>query len=346
MTQNEILSEQYVQLFRKILRIRLVEEAIATRYSEAKMRCPVHFSIGQEAAAVMVCENLRVTDLAVSTHRAHAHYLAKGGSLPRFIAELYGKSTGCTEGRGGSMNLSDLSAGFVASTSIVGNSIPVGVGLAFAQHLKKEDAVTCIFLGDAAVEEGVFYESLNFAVLKKLPVIFVCENNLYSVNTPLSLRQPTMRTIVQLAEGIGAKVERLDGNDTWASFKAIRDIMEDLRKNGGVWFLELQTYRYKVHCGPEDDCHPERPREELEFWLSRDPVLLLQNQLIQVNAVSLGQIEDWRCTINREIEASFVFAENSPYPAATARFDYLYAKDQSEWLKAVLARQNHEVSVE
>src|SRR3990167_1175311 len=184
------LTKIHQHLFYKTVRIRMVEEKIAACYSQAKMRCPTHLSIGQEAVAVMICENLLPTDLAVSTHRAHANYLAKGGSLQKLIAELYGKATGCTRGRGGSMNLSDLSVGFVASTAIVANTVPVGVGLAFSQQMKNNGALTCIFLGDAAVEEGAVYEALNFAVLKKLPVIFACENNRYSVNTPLVLRQP------------------------------------------------------------------------------------------------------------------------------------------------------------
>lgn len=177
-------------LQKQMLRIRMIEEEIARRYSQKKMRTPVHLSIGQEAAAVGVCAALGPDDLVVSTHRSHAHYLAKGGNLNAFIAELHGKATGCSGGFGGSMHLVDRSCGFMGSTSIVAGTIPVGVGLALKKKMKNEPGIVVIFHGDAAVEEGVWHESVNFAVLKQLPVLFVCENNGMSCYTPLSERQP------------------------------------------------------------------------------------------------------------------------------------------------------------
>lgn len=314
----------------------MVEEEIARRYPEGRMRCPIHLSIGQEGAAVMVCEQFNAQDLAVSTHRGHAHYLAKGGDLPRFIAELHGRVTGATRGRGGSMNLSDLAAGFVASTAIVGNTVPIGVGLAFAQKLKKNDRVTCVFLGDAAVEEGAVYESLNFAVLKQLPVIFVCENNLYSVNTPIHLRQPAQRSIYEMARGMGAKVKKLNGNDVVASLDEVQDSIKDLRKNGGVWFLEFETYRYKVHCGPEDDLGSDRPKEEFEHWFARDPVFLLQQYLLENGVISEEFITDSRAKIQTEISEAFAFAEQSSLPPAEERFLHKYAPSNEEWLETAL----------
>lgn len=327
---------QYKTIFYKILRIRMIEEEIAKRYPEGRMRCPTHLSIGQEAVAVMVGEHLSSKDLMVSTHRGHAHYLAKGGDLKRLIAELYGKATGATHGRGGSMNLSDLQAGFVASTAIVGNTVPIGVGLAFAQQLKKEDAISCVLLGDAAVEEGVVYESLNFAVLKKLPVIFICENNLYSVNTPIHLRQPTGRKIHEMARGIGAKATHIDGNDVVASLDAVGEVMQDLRQQGGVWFVEFSTYRYKVHCGHEDDRGADRPRDEFDFWYARDPVFLLQHYLLETKALSMEDITSHRATIQQEINLAFDFAENSPFPPAKDRFLYKYADSDEAWLEMTL----------
>src|SRR3990167_9983262 len=192
-----------INLFYQMLRIRMIEESIAENYTKQKMRTPVHLSIGQEAAAVASGAVLRKTDYAVSSHRAHAHYFAKGGSLNAMIAELHGKVTGCCRGRGGSMHLIDQSVGFMGSTAIVGNTIPIGVGLGLSVQLNQEDKIACIFLGDGAVEEGVFYESLNFAVLKNLPVLFVCENNFYSVYTPLDKRQPAGRKIADFVHAIG-----------------------------------------------------------------------------------------------------------------------------------------------
>src|SRR3990167_5343934 len=196
-------TQQKINLFYQMLRIRMIEEAIAENYSKQKMRTPVHLSIGQEAAAAASGAVLRKTDYAVSSHRAHAHYFAKDGNLNAMIAELHGKVTGCSRGRGGSMHLIDQSVGFMGSTAIVGNTIPIGVGLGLSIHLSGDDRVSCIYLGDGAVEEGVFYESLNFAILKKLPILFICENNLYSVYTPLDKRQPAGRKIADFVHAIG-----------------------------------------------------------------------------------------------------------------------------------------------
>lgn len=336
---EERMKKEYQDILYKIIRIRMIEEEIAARYPEGKMRCPTHLSIGQEAVAVMLGEQLNARDLMVSTHRGHAHYLAKGGDLKRLIAELYGRISGATAGRGGSMNLSDLAAGFVASTAIVGNTVPIGVGLGFAQKLKKEDAISCVMLGDAAVEEGVVYESINFAVLKQLPVIFICENNLYSVNTPIHLRQPTNRPIFEMARAMGAKAKKLDGNDVVGTLAHVEQTIQDLRQKGGVWFVEFETYRYKVHCGPEDDNGLDRPEEEFEHWYARDPVFLLQNHLIQSNMLTADTVSAWRQTIQKEIAVAFEFAENSPFPAAEERFLYKYADSQEAWLETTLNGQ-------
>src|SRR5947208_10662296 len=173
---HPVSGELAQRLLHDMMRIRAVEEAIVARYSEQKMRCPVHLSVGQEAPSAAAGAVLRASDLAVSGHRAHAHYLAKGGDLPAMIAVIYGKATGCASGKGGSMHLADERAGFMGSTAIVGGTVPVGVGLAYAAKLRRTGQVTCIFIGDAVAETGVFFEAVNFAVLKKLPVLFVCEN--------------------------------------------------------------------------------------------------------------------------------------------------------------------------
>ena len=175
-------------LYYKMLRIRLVEEKISELYAEQEMRCPVHLSIGQEATAVGICAHLQKEDLVLSAHRAHAHYLAKGGDLKAMISELYGKETGCAMGKGGSMHLIDLNSGFFASVPIVGSTIPIATGVAWAFKMKKRSNITAVFLGDGATEEGVFHESLNFAALKQLPIVFICENNGWAVSTPTDVQ--------------------------------------------------------------------------------------------------------------------------------------------------------------
>ena len=201
------------ELFRSMLKVRLVEERIIKLYPEGDMRCPTHLSIGQEAVAVGVCANLEPSDYAISAHRSHAHYLAKGGNVSSMFAELYGKAAGCASGKGGSMHLVDLDVNFLGCVPIVGSTIPIGVGAAFGAWLKETRPVTVIFFGDGAAETGVFHESLNFANVHRLPVLFVCENNLYSVNTPMGPRQPPTRTIVDLAKGHAIKAHEADGQD-------------------------------------------------------------------------------------------------------------------------------------
>ena len=182
--------DERLALYRSMLKIRRVEERVQALYPEGDMRCPTHFSIGQEAVAAGVCRSLRLEDHVISAHRSHAHYIGKGGNLRAMFAELYGKVDGCASGKGGSMHLIDLSVNFLGCVPIVGSTIPIGVGASFGAMLQDRDAVTAIFFGDAATETGVFHESVNFAAVHHLPVLFVCENNLYSVNTPLDVRQP------------------------------------------------------------------------------------------------------------------------------------------------------------
>ncbi len=293
-------------LYYEMLRIRRVEEAIASRYHEQQMRCPVHLSIGQEAVAVGVCQALLHSDQIVSGHRAHAHYLAKGGNLRKMLAEIYGKETGCCKGWGGSMHLVDIEQGMMGSTPIVGGSIPVGVGLAFAARLKKQSQITTIFFGEGSTEEGVWAESLNFAALKHLPVLFVCENNLYSVYSPLHVRQPAARDRVKIAQAHGLHVDAGDGNVVEEVYEKTKLAVNHIRSGKGPVYLEFATYRHREHCGPNYDNHiGYRTPEEAALWESKCPILRLQDQLH--NDAQEQQI-------SREIADAFQFALASPFP--------------------------------
>jgi TPP-dependent pyruvate/acetoin dehydrogenase alpha subunit len=311
-----------------MLRIRAVEETIAARYSEQKMRCPTHLSVGQEGVAAAVGAVLRHDDLAVSGHRAHAHYLAKGGDLKAMIAEIYGKATGCSRGKGGSMHLVDESVGFMGSTAIVGGTVPVGVGLAYPMKLKRTDQVVCIFLGDAVVETGVFFESVNFAVLKKLPVLFLCENNLYSVYSPMRVRQPQGRAIHQMVAGLGLPAAHGDGNDVRATYEALRSGVETIRAGGGPRFYEFDTYRWREHCGPlYDDELGYRPAGELARWKQKDPVARFTALVLAEGVVGQSDIDAMRQAIDAEIAEAFAFADQSPFPADNTAFADLYTAD-------------------
>jgi TPP-dependent pyruvate/acetoin dehydrogenase alpha subunit len=313
------------QLLFQMRRIRHVEMEIARRYSEGKMRCPTHLSVGQEAVAAAVGLALQNSDLAVSGHRAHAHYLGKGGSLPAMLAEIYGKVGGCSRGKGGSMHLIDESVGFMGSTAIVGGTIPVGVGLAYGIKCKRTDQVSCIFHGDAAVEAGVFFESVNFAVVKKLPVLFLCENNLYSVYSPLSVRQPEGRSIAIMTEGLGIKTDSGDGNDVAEIYAKTTESLADIRSGGGPRLLEFSTYRWLEHCGPNYD-NDIGYRTEAEYlgWKAKEPIARFESKLLNKGIVSAAEILKMDFDIELEVNAAFKFADTSPFPDAASAYVDLY----------------------
>jgi pyruvate dehydrogenase E1 component alpha subunit len=320
MTRPELLQAMFLDM----LRIRLVEEAIADRYSDQEMRCPVHLSIGQEAVAVGVCRALRASDKLFSTHRSHAHYLAKGGDLGRMLAEIYGKAAGCIGGRGGSMHLMDPAVGMMASIPLVASSIPIAVGSAFADQRTGADHVTVSFLGDACVEEGVFHESANFAVLRGLPVVFVCENNLYSVYTHMRERQPP-RPITDLAEAHGMRAAAGDGNDVVAVHDLMRDAVERAR-NGEPSFLLFDTYRWREHCGPGFDNHiGYRSEEEYCQWREHCPID--RHRRLLANSGQPGVLDEQAALaeMKREIDAAFEFAKAAPLPDADQAGLHVYA---------------------
>jgi pyruvate dehydrogenase E1 component alpha subunit len=315
-----------IALLHGMARIRAVEEAIAENYPRGLMRCPTHLSIGQEAAAVGVCAALLPTDRAVSGHRAHAHYLAKGGDLTAMLAEIHGRVTGCARGKGGSMHLIDEAAGFMGSTAIVGGTVPVGVGLALAAQLRGEDRVVVVFLGDAVLETGVFHEAANFAVLRRLPVLFACENNLYSVYSPLSVRQPEGRPIHALAAAHGMRATAGDGNDVRATAALAGAAVARIRAGGGPEFIELATYRWREHCGPNfDNDIGYRTEAEYEHWRAHDPVSRFAAILRAEGMLDDAAEQALHEGIAAEVRTAFAAAEAAPFPAPEEAAMHLYA---------------------
>jgi len=318
--------ETLKQLYYQMLRIRAVEEKIAELYPEQEMRCPVHLCIGQEAVAAGVCANLSRNDYVLSTHRSHAHYLAKGGDLKAMIAELYGKVTGCSKGKGGSMHLVDISVGFLGATPIVGSTVSIAVGVAFGSVMRGEHRVTVVFFGDAAAEEGVFHESLNFTMLKKLPVVFVCENNLYSVQSPLSVRQPEEREIFELAKGHGMESYHGDGNDVIKVYQLVERAIGKARQGGGATFLEFKTYRWREHCGPYDDFDlGYRTESEFQEWRRRCPIDMLKERLLSDGVFCNQDIDDMVSDLEAEIAEAVVFAKESAFPEKQLLLEHIYA---------------------
>lgn len=321
------MSAELSRLYRSMLRIRMIEEHIAGAYAQQEMRCPVHLSIGQEACAVGVAAASQDGDLFMSGHRCHAHYLAKGGDLRAMIAELYGKATGCTSGKGGSMHLVDLSCGFMGAAPIVGSTIPVAVGTAFSARLRGLDRVTVVFLGEGATETGSFHESLMFAALHKAPVLFVCENNLYSVYSPLSVRQPPGRDLAGNARALGVKTWGGDGNDVEAVCAIARDAIASIRAGNGPAFVEYRTYRWREHCGPNyDNDIGYRAATEFDDWRARCPLTHAEGRLTQQGADAAGLRDQAAFDIGREIAAAFDFARASAFPAQHRAYDPVYAQ--------------------
>lgn len=319
-------AETLRRLYYEMLRIRTIEEKMAELYPEQEMRCPVHLSIGQEAVAVGVCANLSRDDYVLSTHRSHAHYLAKGGDLKAMVAELYGKVTGCSKGKGGSMHLVDLSVGFLGATPIVGSTIPIAVGAAFGSVMRGDQRATVTFFGDATPEEGVFHESINFAALKRLPVVFVCENNLYSVHSPLSARQPEGREIFWLAKGHGVESYQGDGNDVIEVYRLAERAIRKARQGGGPTFLEFKTYRWREHCGPYYDFDlGYRTESEFQGWKRRCPIEMLRERLLSDGVLCNQDIDDMVSDLEAEIEDAIVFAKQSPFPEERLLFEHIYA---------------------
>lgn len=307
-------------------RIRMVEERIADLYTEKEMRCPVHLCIGQEAIPVGVSVSLNRDDQVLSGHRSHGHYLAKGGDLKRMLAEIYGKENGCAKGKGGSMHLVDLAAGFLGATPIVASSIPIAVGAAFASKLKGQDRVTIVYFGEGATEEGTFHESVNFAVLKNLSIIFVCENNLYSVYSPLSVRQPNTRDVMHIAEAHGCEGKQFDGNDIRVVYQSASSAVQKARSGGGPTFLEYKTYRWREHCGPNFDNHlGYRTTDEYEEWRRRCPIEKTKKQLLQLGAFSASWQREHDDRLNSEIEDAIQFAKNGQFPPQEQLLEHVYA---------------------
>ena len=311
-------------LFYKTLRIRSVELEIS-KVCRKKMRCPIHLSVGQESVAVGVCENLKKNDSIFSAHRSHAHYLAKGGNLKKMIAELHGRETGSAGGLGGSMHLIDLNANILGAVPIVGSSIPIGVGKAWSNKLKNNKDIVVIFLGDGSTEEGVFLESLDFASLHNLKVIFVCENNNFSVYSDIKKRQSKLRNICKIAEATGVESVHLKSHDLFEIYNTMGKIVKKVKKISRPFFFQIDTYRYLEHCGPNYDDHLGYRNEKLtKLWHKKDEINRIKNNLIKRRIISENYLIKLNRKIFSEIDSAFKFAINSNYPNKKIIFKNIY----------------------
>jgi TPP-dependent pyruvate/acetoin dehydrogenase alpha subunit len=316
-----------LELHRQLLRVRHGEHLLARLYKDQEMRTPTHFGLGQEAVAVGVCSALNSDDVVYSHHRCHNHYLAKGGDFEALAAELYGRESGCAAGRGGSVHLTARDVGFIVSSAILGETVAVATGSALAFKMDDQPRVAVSFFGEAACEEGVFYESINYAAVHALPILYVCENNLYSTESPLAVRQPAGTDLCERVRAFKIASERVDGNDVLAVHEATARRLAELRAGRGPVFLECMTYRWLEHVGPNFDHElgrTYRTEAELREWIERCPVKRSAAALTADGVASEAELERLDAEILAETEAAAKRARQAPFPPAGQLFENVW----------------------
>lgn len=322
-SQSELSSASMLAMYRDMVLIRQFEECVADLVEAGKIPTPCHFCIGQEAAAVGVCHALNQSDLIWGAHRSHGHYLAKGGDVNALMAEIFCRETGCSGGRGGSMHVIDQSVGVMGTVPIVGATIPVAVGAALASKLRGEQQVSVSFFGDGATEEGHFHESLNLAGVNNLPVLFVCENNLYSSHMEIHQRRRA-DNIVESAATHGIDGYRIDGNDVLAVYELTMQAAQRARAGHGPALIELRTFRWRGHVGPKwDEDVGVKRKVGLKDWIAKDPIARFRN-LCSEHSITAAQLDTVDQEIAASIRAAVQFAEESATPDPATLLQHVY----------------------
>lgn len=309
-------------MHRKMLEIRLFEEKVFELYAQNLVPGTIHLYAGQEAVAVGVCTHLRKDDYITSTHRGHGHCIAKGAELKRIMAEILGKKTGYCKGKGGSMHIADFSIGMLGATAVVGAGIPIAVGAGLSIKLRKTDQIVACFFGEGASNQGTFHEGINMASTWKLPVIFVCENNLYAMGTHQSIVM-AIENVADRAVAYGIPGVVIDGNDVLAVYDSAWKAVERARKGEGPTLIECKTYRHKGHSRVDPARY--RPKEEVEEWLRKDPIKRFKERLLQTNILAEAELQQIEKKVSNEIEEAVKFATESPYPAPEEALENVYA---------------------
>jgi pyruvate dehydrogenase E1 component alpha subunit len=319
--QNDLL-----RLYQMMLVIRHAEEEIVGPVVDCTVKCPCHLYSGQEAVAVGVCANLTCKDFVFGNHRSHGHYLAMGGDLEAMFAEIYGASSGCAGGRGGSMHLISLEHGMMGAAPIVAGTISLALGAALACSIRGGNQVAVSFFGDGSTGEGVLYESLNFAALKKLPIVFVCENNFYSTHMSVRECRPD-EEIADIAKPFGIVSERVDGNDLLKVRESARRAIARCRRGEGPAFLEYLTYRLRGHVGPDDNVqgtHTDiRPQDEIERWKLKDPIVHMKQTILK-SGVHSERIREAEEQAKSAVEVAHAAARAAAKPAAGELLHYVF----------------------
>lgn len=314
--------QKLAEMLRKMVEIRFFEEKVFELYGQNLVPGTIHLYAGEEAVAVGVCSVLEKTDYLTSTHRGHGHCIAKGADLSRTMAEILGKQTGYCKGKGGSMHIADFAIGMLGATAVVGAGLPIAVGAGLSAKLRGTKQVVACFFGEGASNQGTFHESLNIASVWGLPVVFVCENNLYAMGTRQS-RVMNIENIADRASAYGFPGMMVDGNDVVAVYEASTIAVERARRCEGPTLIECKTYRRRGHS--RVDPAKYRPKDEVQEWLGKDPIKLFKERLIQGNIFSEGEIVSVEKEVETRIEEAVRFALDSPFPMPTEALQDVYA---------------------
>jgi len=317
-----LTNEKLIEMYRKMLQIRYFEEKVFELYGQNVVPGTIHLYAGEEAVAVGVCSTLRKDDYITSTHRGHGHCIAKGAQLKRIMAEILGKKTGYCKGKGGSMHIADFNVGMLGATAVVGAGLPIAVGAGLSAKLRKTDQVVACFFGEGASNQGTFHESVNMASAWKLPVIFVCENNLYAMGTRQS-RIMNIEKVADRAVAYGIPGTSADGNDVFAVYEVSKEAVDRARDGLGPTLIECKTYRHKGHS--RVDPAKYRPKQEVEEWLAKDPIKRAKEMLLQTNTLKAIEIQEIEKDVVAEIEEAVKFAMESPFPAPEEALEDVYA---------------------
>ena len=324
---NPYPKEPYLNLYRQMVRIRVCEESFVDFILRREILCPVHLYSGEEAVATGVCAALSKKDYIFGTHRSHGHYLAKGGDMRKLVAEVYCRETGCAKGRGGSMHLLAPEIGMMGAAPIVAGTISLAMGAALAASIRQDGRVAVSFFGDGATGEGVLFESINFAALHCLPIIFVCENNLYSTHLPIHECRPDI-DIARIGKCFGTPTFRVNGNQVLKVFDAAQKAVILCRQGRGPVFMECLTYRLRGHVGPDDNIqgtHTDiRPAEEIDRWRKKDPIPQFARFLLKQKIAERGELDRIQREAEEEVKDAHEYAKASPYPKPEEVNKYLF----------------------
>ena len=311
-----------IEMYKTMKRIREFEVKAQNLFAEGSIPGFVHLYIGEEAVATGVCANLNEDDYITSTHRGHGHIIAKGGDLKYMMAELYGKSTGYCKGKGGSMHIADATKGILGANGIVGAGHNIATGAGLSAKYKGTKQVCICFFGDASTNQGTFHESLNLASVWKLPIIFVCENNLYGISMSQS-RHQAIKDISDRAVAYNMPGIAVDGNDVFAVYEAAKEAIKRARNGQGPTLIECKTYRHRGHF--EGDAGAYKPTEEQKEWLEKDPIPRIEKFMIENKIVTEKELGDLRNEVKNQIEEAIEFANNSPYPELETAVNDIYS---------------------